>query len=209
MRARASLPPDTHRPRRHPGTALTKNSVSTTTQAAFRGVATTGNVTGQRQSAPTNVHHPAGNAVDAFCIAGEDTSSTRTTLPHADQYAVSDHKWRKRTPEYPSRPQERGRGGLATVLRAAHDSSQGFAASTSLARAPVRLPRRGTSRSAPRQRGISLKNILCSNILDNVAQLGKIRSMRNRWARRQLRRRFYGLGHGALAVLKERKEEKV
>ncbi|MBN1361814.1 MAG: hypothetical protein JW993_14555 [Sedimentisphaerales bacterium] len=75
------------------GLAVTSHNASAVTQAIFSGVATTGNVTGQWQSASLTVDQPVGNQADAFYVAVEDSAGKQATFFHPDPYAVGAGTW--------------------------------------------------------------------------------------------------------------------
>ena len=70
------------------GLAVTSHAAGVVTQAEFSNVTTTGNVTGQWQSASLGIDQPAGNLPDALYIAVEDSSGHKATVVNTDPYAV-------------------------------------------------------------------------------------------------------------------------
>ncbi len=77
------------------GLAVTSHATGISTQAEFTGVATTGGVSGQWQSASLTVDQPAGNGVDRLYIAVEDSSGRKATVPNPDPYAVGAGTYRQ------------------------------------------------------------------------------------------------------------------
>jgi hypothetical protein len=72
------------------GLAVTPhNTAGGVTQAELSGIATTGNVTGEWQSASIGVEQPAGNVPDRLYVTLGDSSGRKATVAHADPYAVN------------------------------------------------------------------------------------------------------------------------
>ncbi len=75
------------------GLAVCSHDADQVAGARFSEIATTGNVTGQWQSIGVGTDQVAGNGIDTFYLAIEDSSGKKVTLPHADPYAVSVGVW--------------------------------------------------------------------------------------------------------------------
>ncbi|MBN1505635.1 MAG: discoidin domain-containing protein [Sedimentisphaerales bacterium] len=75
------------------GLAVTSHAAGLVTQAEFSGVATTGKVTGEWQSASLGVEQPAGNAPETLYVTLEDSSGHEATVVNADPYAVGVGAW--------------------------------------------------------------------------------------------------------------------
>jgi hypothetical protein len=78
------------------GLAVTSHAAGVVTQAEFSGIATTGSVTGQWQSASLTVDQAySGNGLDAFYVTIEDSSGRKKTVFNPDPYAVGAGAWRQ------------------------------------------------------------------------------------------------------------------
>jgi hypothetical protein len=75
------------------GLAVTSHAAGVVTQAEFSNVTTTGNVTGQWQSASLGIDQPAGNMPDTLYLAVEDSSGHKATAINTDAYAVLAGVW--------------------------------------------------------------------------------------------------------------------
>jgi hypothetical protein len=75
------------------GLAVTSHAAGVVTQAEFSGVTTTGNVTGQWQSASLGIEQPTGNVADTLYLTVEDSGGRKATVTHADPYAVAAGAW--------------------------------------------------------------------------------------------------------------------
>ncbi len=79
------------------GLAVTSHDAAEVTQAEFTEIATTGNVTGQWQSASLGLDQPQGNGVDTFYIVVEDSSGVKATITNPSPAAVGGSSWRQWT----------------------------------------------------------------------------------------------------------------
>jgi hypothetical protein len=61
--------------------------------AQFSGIATTGNVTGQWQSASVGTEQPAGNGVDVLYVSVTDSAGRKKTVFHPSLTAVGAGVW--------------------------------------------------------------------------------------------------------------------
>ncbi len=75
------------------GLAVTSTTLNAATSAEFSNVATTGNVTGQWQTASIGLEQPAGNAPDTLYVAVEDVSGSSAVVSHPDPLAVLQAEW--------------------------------------------------------------------------------------------------------------------
>ncbi len=77
------------------GLAVTSFVATGVAQAEFSSIATTGNVTGNWQSADLDIAQPAGNTLDTFYVTVKDSAGKSTTLKHADALAVGMDQWQQ------------------------------------------------------------------------------------------------------------------
>lgn len=75
------------------GLAVCSHSEGVPAGARFSQIATTGNVSGQWQSAAIGTEQLAGNGIDTFYIAVQDSAGKKATLTHPDPYAVAVGRW--------------------------------------------------------------------------------------------------------------------
>jgi hypothetical protein len=75
------------------GLAVTSTTLNAVTGAEFSGVATTGNVTGQWQTASIGLEQPVGNAADTLYVAVEDNAGKAAVVAHPDPLAVLRPEW--------------------------------------------------------------------------------------------------------------------
>jgi hypothetical protein len=77
------------------GLACTSHVAATATQAEFSAIATTGNVTGQWQSADLGIAQPAGNTLETFYVTLKDSAGKSVTIKHPDTTAVGAGVWQQ------------------------------------------------------------------------------------------------------------------
>jgi hypothetical protein len=70
------------------GLAVTSHDAAEVTQTELSGIATTGNVTGQWQSVSLGVDQPAGNGIDRFYLAVEDSAGKKATFVNSSPAAL-------------------------------------------------------------------------------------------------------------------------
>ncbi len=75
------------------GLAVCSHSAGVPAGARFSQITTTGNISGQWQSAAIGTEQLAGNGIDTFYLAVQDSSGKKATLIHPDPYAVSVGRW--------------------------------------------------------------------------------------------------------------------
>ncbi len=75
------------------GLAVTSTNANAVTGAEFSAVATTGNVTGQWQTASIGREQPEGNAAEPLYVAVEDNAGNTAVVPHPDPLAVLRAEW--------------------------------------------------------------------------------------------------------------------
>ena len=75
------------------GLAVTSTTLNAVTGAEFSGVATTGSVTGQWQTASIGREQPVGNTPDPLYVAIEDNAGNTAVVPHPDPLAVLRAEW--------------------------------------------------------------------------------------------------------------------
>lgn len=79
------------------GLAVTSHDAGEVAQAEFTGIVTTGNVTGQWQSASLGVDQGEGNGPDAFYVAVEDSAGRKATIINPSPAAIGAGSWRQWT----------------------------------------------------------------------------------------------------------------
>ncbi len=77
------------------GLAVCSHNVNAVAGAHFTGIATTGNVTGQWQSMSIGMDQPAGNGLDRFYLAVEDSSGRKATFANPSAAAVALGSWQQ------------------------------------------------------------------------------------------------------------------
>jgi hypothetical protein len=77
------------------GVAVTSHNVDAVAQAEFTGIATTGNVTGQWQSASLDVDQPDGNGPDRFYVSVADNSGRMATVANTSPAAIGIGSWKQ------------------------------------------------------------------------------------------------------------------
>jgi len=75
------------------GLAVTSTTLNAVTGAEFSGVATTGNVTGQWQTASIGLEQPVGNIADTLYVAVEDNAGKTGVVEHPDPLALLRPEW--------------------------------------------------------------------------------------------------------------------
>jgi hypothetical protein len=75
------------------GLAVTSTTLNAVTGAEFSGVATTGDVTGQWQTASIGREQPVGNTPDPLYVAIEDNAGSAAVVSHPDPLAVLRAEW--------------------------------------------------------------------------------------------------------------------
>ena len=75
------------------GLAVTSHNANQATSAEFSNVSTTGNVSGDWQTAEIGVAQPEGNIPNTLYVALEDTSGNVAVVPHPDANIVARSGW--------------------------------------------------------------------------------------------------------------------
>jgi hypothetical protein len=75
------------------GLAVTSHQAGAVTQAEFSAITTTGNVTGNWQSADLGITQPAGNTLDTFYVTVKDNAGKSITIKNTDGLAVTAGAW--------------------------------------------------------------------------------------------------------------------
>ncbi len=79
------------------GLAVCSHNAGAVAGAQFTGIATTGNVTGQWQSEAIGLEQPAGNDLDRFYLAVEDSAGKKATFVNPSATAVGMGSWQQWT----------------------------------------------------------------------------------------------------------------
>jgi regulation of enolase protein 1 (concanavalin A-like superfamily) len=79
------------------GLVVCSHNANAVAGAQFTGIATTGNVSGQWQSAAIGVEQPAGNGLDQFYLTVEDSLGKKATFVHPSATAVGMGSWQQWT----------------------------------------------------------------------------------------------------------------